>query len=350
MANNQEQYNNLAASTTTGTVNNSSNPVTFSVQSGDGALFPATTNGPFRVTLSDADGSNAEVMMCTSRTTDSFTCSRGSSATNEVPIPTLLTHGSGSIVSHDITTGAYLSARSEQCQNDTIANMPTVGRVGDLYIASDSIYDFYRWNGSSWDPFVAGIKCVASTTSTFGTQKKSTNATVDTYATRNGGLVLTGHVSGGDNFIGELQAYPSAPFTRIFRFNAAFFNSSLAAFGMAIYQTTGDKAISYGFSQRSSQGFVSYSWNTVASGSASFYVSNNTAYFVGRGGLMHIKYNDDQGGTNNRRIYISADGLNWILIQSISNTDFITPTHIGIFMLPYGNVTDGSVLTLYDYQ
>lgn len=101
-----EQYVNLANSTTVGSIDGVTNPITFSVQSGDGALFPTTVNGVFRVTVCDTNGANAEVMMVTSRATDTFTASRGAGALLETPTPTLIAHAGGSIVSHDLTAGA----------------------------------------------------------------------------------------------------------------------------------------------------------------------------------------------------------------------------------------------------
>lgn len=109
-----EQYVNLANSLLAGSIDGSTNPITFSVTPGDGALFPATTNGFFRVTVCDTNGANAEVMMVTSRATDTFTASRGVGAALESPVPTLVAHAAGSIVSHDITVGAVTTLLTQQ--------------------------------------------------------------------------------------------------------------------------------------------------------------------------------------------------------------------------------------------
>ena len=109
-----EQYVNLANSTLAGSIDGVTNPITFSVNPGDGTLFPATTNGFFRVTVCDTNGANAEVMMVTSRATDTFTASRGAGAALESPVPTLVAHAAGSIVSHDITVGAVTTLLTQQ--------------------------------------------------------------------------------------------------------------------------------------------------------------------------------------------------------------------------------------------
>jgi hypothetical protein len=110
-----EQYQNLASSTNTRSLDNSTNPITIVLNSGDGALFPSTTNGPFRITVCDTSGTNCEVMLVTTRATDTLTAYRGSligsHAAAEVPVPILSTHSAGSIVSHDLTAGAFNQIR-----------------------------------------------------------------------------------------------------------------------------------------------------------------------------------------------------------------------------------------------
>ena len=48
--------------------------------------------------------------------------------------------------------------------------------------------------------------------------------------------------------------------------------------------------------------------------------------------LLWIKYEDDN---TNRKISISADGYSWSQIVSLSRTDYLTPTQIGIFIYGY---------------
>lgn len=70
------QYEDNAETLLTTAVNNTDDPVVFSVTAGDGAKFPALTAGLwFPITIVDASD-NFEHMMCTARSTDSFTCDR----------------------------------------------------------------------------------------------------------------------------------------------------------------------------------------------------------------------------------------------------------------------------------
>ena len=82
--------NNAKSTAVSGDLNNTTDPVTFSVQSGDGAKFPTPGNG-FWVTVWDestytdpGDDPNMEIMLVTSRSTDSMTASRGQLGTSAV--------------------------------------------------------------------------------------------------------------------------------------------------------------------------------------------------------------------------------------------------------------------------
>jgi hypothetical protein len=53
---------------------------------------------------------------------------------------------------------------------------------------------------------------------------------------------------------------------------------------------------------------------------------------MGESNLLWIKYEDDD---TNRKISISVDGCSWSQIVSLSRTDYLTPTQIGIFIYGY---------------
>ena len=124
-----EQYVNLGSFTCRGSLDASTNPITVVVNSGDGIKFPSTTNGPFRITVCDAGGTNAELMLVTTRATDTFTAYRGSligsHAAAEVPVPTLTTHSAGSTVGHFITMGAMNQIRADLFGNGSNGNRPS---------------------------------------------------------------------------------------------------------------------------------------------------------------------------------------------------------------------------------
>lgn len=207
-----EQYVNLASTTAASAINNSSNPVTFSLTSGAGSSFPATTNGGFRVTVSNSDGTNAEVMLCTSRSTDALTCSRGSSCTFESPAPSLLTHAVGSIVSHNLTVGAHDQTRADQIRTTFSGSLPTDGRQGDILIPSDDVVVSVN-NGSNFLPGWSNYPLRGSPTAQTWSWYNQTSASV---TTRSQSIVLKGTANSGSSIQGRTFAVPSTPYCALF--------------------------------------------------------------------------------------------------------------------------------------
>lgn len=81
--------NNAKSTVVDGDLNNTTDPVTFDVAGGDGSKFPSS--GSFWVTVWDSttyvdpgDDPNMEILLCTSRSTDSLTADRGEQGTSTV--------------------------------------------------------------------------------------------------------------------------------------------------------------------------------------------------------------------------------------------------------------------------
>lgn len=91
---------NQGTSTTTGAINNTDDPVTFSVASGDGNLkFPTLTGSKYhKIVVANPDGTY-EIMKVTSRTGDSLTATRAQEGTTKIAF------SSGAIVSARFTAG-----------------------------------------------------------------------------------------------------------------------------------------------------------------------------------------------------------------------------------------------------
>jgi hypothetical protein len=280
-----EQAKNLASSTTTGSVNNSSNPVTFSVQSGDGASFPSTTNGPFRVVLSATDGTNAEVMLCTSRSTDSFTCSRGSSATGELPVPTLLAQSSGALVSHIITVGGMEHLLTE--------------RRPRLTAPDSSAFSWVNQNGAVEDH--------------------------DDY-----GFTLRLPNTGGNSLTHRVVSVTS-PYTLVCGFRGLTVDANFNQCGPSIHDGVNNKSIVCRFKNDGT--FDIYTWNDPASFQSQLYSTTLGPAFWGLD-LIMVKIVVD---ASHRTYYIATlrGGLrgSWIQLFQHANNAFITEDHAGVFCL-----------------
>ena len=79
--------NNAQSTAASGAFNNTTSPLTFSVQSGHGARFPSPGNGFYLTVWNSASypdpfsDPNMEIVLCTARTTDSLTVTRGQRGT-----------------------------------------------------------------------------------------------------------------------------------------------------------------------------------------------------------------------------------------------------------------------------
>jgi hypothetical protein len=79
--------NNAQSTAASGAFNNTTSPLTFSVQTGHGARFPSPGNGFYLTVWNSASypdpfsDPNMEIVLCTARTTDSLTVTRGQRGT-----------------------------------------------------------------------------------------------------------------------------------------------------------------------------------------------------------------------------------------------------------------------------
>lgn len=341
-----EQYNNLAASTTAGSLNNTDNPVTFSVQTGDGALFPATTNGSFRIVVANADGTNAEVMLCTSRTGDSLTCARGSSATGESPTPTLLSHASLSVVSHVLTVGAMNQVRSE-INNSGSGAVPSFARKGALWIPTDDpvvqLYNGSQFN--SWGPLQALNKPADPGT---WINQNPTGST-DTIALSSGGGRLVQVKTGGDgsgNITSRVKAVlASKSFTLTVGMTASFLFNSFNEWGIVLTNGTSTSSSHILFGQQIFSGAVrllASKFTSVTAFSADYF--NLTPFQVQ--GLLWLRVVED---ATHRTYFHSDNGQDWFQLLQTTNTDFLTSTNYGIF-IRNGNAASITQMTVYSFK
>lgn len=307
-----EQYVNLANSLLAGSIDGSTNPITFSVNSGDGALFPTTANGFFRVTICDTNGQNAEVMMVTSRATDTFTASRGAGAALEAPVPTLVAHAAGSIVSHDITVGAVKTIVTEL---PTSITSITKTNYGDVPVGPGT----------------------ATFTTSYIASSIHGNSFVNSADPAEPGVVLTALSSANDtSFYAWMLALPAAPYHMRARYRLNMAGHQYPMAGLCLYD--GTKFAAFGNMSRNDTGRIR---TTVFTNGTTF----NGAYdqefiwdagWPGRDGLFDIEIVDD--GTN-RNTYVVADGnlVDKVLFFATTNTNFLVPTSGGIFIAPGDN-------------
>lgn len=139
-----EQLGNYGYALLASTIDGSTNPVTFSVASGQGSRFPSSGN--FRLTIRPVtalESDVGEILLVTSRSTDSLTATRAQEGT------TIAAHAIGDICRHVSTSGAIRQVLSDYSGLGTSASRPTAGLAGRFYKPTDAGVEYYD-DGTRW--------------------------------------------------------------------------------------------------------------------------------------------------------------------------------------------------------
>lgn len=160
-----ELFKNFAQTTTTASINNTSNPVTFSVS--DPTTFPS--GGNFRIII------GSEILLVTSVSGSNFTASRAQEGTS------IASHSSGSVITHILTAQSLKNIVGDFNLVDTYSNRPTAGVPGRIFRTTTSPGVYWRDNGTTWDMYFNDYGPLNPSISDFTTwvNQSSTTATVD---------------------------------------------------------------------------------------------------------------------------------------------------------------------------
>jgi len=307
------------------------------------ASFP--TGGTFSVTILDqTTGAVKLIFRVTSVSGTTFTGAAEGSDANA---------SSGDIVVGSMITVAALSQIAADLNGyGTIASRPSSPQlVGARYVASDSVFDEARWNGTSWDQFISGMLCTPPSTgspATFPTAAHGSNGAENSFAAANDAVLWGVHASSGNNLVVRVGAYPSTPFRKRLRVRHMTQADSFEHVGICFYDSGSGKALSWGLGIRQAPGvvLVGYEWSDLSS--PSNYVNRYAIPLTFRGGVFEIWAEDD--GTN-RNWYFCVDGQNGQKVLQESNTNFLTPDGLGIAVLPYTQTFSPSELvTILDWS
>lgn len=334
-----EYYTNLGTTTASGTINNSSNPVSIVVGGTTG--FPTGT--PFRIVVCDSAGTNAEVMLVTSTSaasgTTTFTATRGawsaSVAAQETPTPTLSTHSAGSLLAHVLTAGAMNQIRNDQTQIGTRAGLPsTTGQlIGNKYICKDSVYQ-YVFDGTVWQPFAYGVNVVEPVLSSF----TQVHCGSSTFGTNNGGIIQS-VPSASSNENNQLllmtKTYTGSYYVDV-AFTAQFYaNNGGAGIILATSTQTGSEHVvgAWGF-----QGSFSAWQNKEYNSETNHNTDTGELQIEIASPLVWLRLFDD--GTATRTWMTSPNGITWRTVYTEARTTWITPTYVGVGCVPYNCAMD----------
>jgi len=304
-----EQFKNLASTTLNGAINDSVETVTVASAMG-------FTGGDFRILV------DSEIMKVTAVSGLDLTVVRGQEGTS----PTA--HDNGATVRHVLTVGALdAHDQNDLVVRDAYASKPAAGVPGRIFLPTDGIF-FERDNGSAWEKFGPLWPMTPPQASDFPTWVNQGSATI---ADSKGAIWFESPSVSGTNYRLRVKAYPNPPFTVEMALISLITpnTSSYPGAGLVIRDDVSGKLQHYGY--YSTDALVGGYSRPSPTGSATAITGwpGSGQLYQTESGLLWIKYEDDN---TNRKISISTDGYSWVQMVSLSRTDYLTPTQIGIYL------------------
>lgn len=218
-----EQFKNLAETTLDEALDNSETGIDVV----DGSVFPSSGN--FRVKV------ESEIMLCTGRSTNDLTCTRGAEGT------TAASHSNGLKIEHVWTKGSYEQSLADLFQAGGYASLPSTSdvRAPTHYRANDVNYG-WTFTGTNWDLTHPVYVPYANRVDVSGWS--NLNHSTETWTDVNGCLHASGlPTSGGDSIRGYHKAKPSAPFTLHAIINPPILTGAYRLVGFGLYDSSGGK-------------------------------------------------------------------------------------------------------------
>lgn len=308
-----EQYANFATTLLDGAINNS---VT-SIVVDDGSVFPST--GDFRVVIDN------EIMICTARSSNTLTVTRGQEGTSAA------SHSDNATVKSALTKDSLLKILDDGISSATVAGLPTAGRAGRLFIPTDDPPVLLRDNGSTWLPYGPGLSRLYNPNDqswSWGRNQSSLNAiTNHAYSQTLGPRASVG--SAGVGFDARITAVPSVPWTVTALFQPHYTNANYTQVGFGLYDNVNNLV-----SNMTYHVGVATTHGSLSAGMGSTNISN----WAGSGGTSVANYTmrampyiwmrwvDDN---TNHKGFWSWDGITWFQLFSHARTTYMSaPTHV----------------------
>ncbi len=218
--------------------------------------------------------------------------------------------------------------RADVNQIGTRANLPsTTGqKAGNSYTCSDSPYD-YLYDGSAWQ---ARFGCFPVTEPVSGNFSWANQGGASVSSTQGGEALTAPNSASADALRVRYIAGPSTPYTITAAFLLTMANNATGfpQVGLCFYNSTSGKLVTIGLTGWNSNGAGSIlqKWNSVSSFNGNYIGLTSMPWAANQ--LCWLRVNDT--GTN-FVFSISMDGVNWIVVETVSRTDFLTPDKVGYF-------------------
>ena len=279
----REQLANNATTTLNGGINNSVTSITVT----DGSVFPSTGN--FRLKC------GTELMICTARSTNTLTVTRGAEST------TAASHSDQDVISHVLTQGGLLRFAQDNYGPWGLSTAPPLGKL----VADD------------------GTTILAASDFTWVNQG-STTAT-----DQNGTILLDAPAASGENIRLLKRTAPSAPYSYIMAMQGVGIKEGVQQFGVNFRQSSSSKIMSLVLEAdgSGSNRLAIYKHTNATTYSGSALLSPTNCMFVGK--YLWFKIEDDN---TNIKFYVSLDGISFVQMASETRTTFFTtsgPDEVG---------------------
>lgn len=331
-----EKASNNGVSTLDGAIDDSVTSLT--VATGEGSRFPTTGN--FRVIVDN------EIMLCTARSGDVLTVTRGHEDTAAA------SHADVADISHIITADAQVQFHKDSVGYGLIGSLPaTPERTGRVYFPSNPDGGFaIAKDNSTWKYFgVINGPFDGVDLSAFATY--DTTQSDDTVQQR-GPFVHwknDGITPGGENVRARMQSIPGGyttwTITAAFRFHPGV-AASYSTIGFGFRNSSNNNIMQFCVGPRADVNML-YLWYWYNSATSYFEAVPNTQQRVYRTEVSWIKVTYD--GTD-FKMYASTNGRDWCFIASrASGLGFGTPTQWGMLCNPYNASSDNRYVTHADF-
>lgn len=213
--NSAEQYQNDPSETT---LNGGIDGSTTAVVVTDGSVFPATTNGPFRIRIDN------EYMKVTARSGNNLTVVRGDDGS------TGAAHSNGAAVYHRLTEGGLIGVATNIIRTGSYSDRPAASVPQRIFIPTDDYGGVISLDdGSAWTNYGPVYAFTPPVSGDFAWQNQG-----DAVVTDHGwGFTLSKAGDGAtDNWRSRVKSTPGTPWTltvfmKIFAFNKANLRAGL---------------------------------------------------------------------------------------------------------------------------
>ena len=220
----------------------------------------------------------------------------------------------------------------------SIASLPAAGTAGNLYFATDSLYEALRDNGLTWDYFYRGMKVTPPGGLTWAWNNQGSS--VATQQT-NGVLSITCPSNGASDNIRSYEfAAPSTPWTRTFRLHELITSINFNNAGLSLRESAKGKLVTMFATYNNSSVIDSDpiilgvdTWNSVSSHNANLIKTN---LMIAGTTELTLQITDQGVGGNLLFNYSIDNGVTFLPWFSQARTAFFTtgPDFVGIAANP----------------